>query len=83
MVVHQSFSYSEAGAGNTSAARVYSKLLDESAEARKAEARKVRTTIHRIPLFLLRRDRARSLSLSRSIPFIVVSSDEVGCRRRR
>ena len=51
MVVHQSFSYSEAGAGNTSAARVYSKLLDESAEARKAEARKVRTTIHRIPFF--------------------------------
>ena len=63
MVVHQRFSYSEAGAGNTSAARVYSKLLDESAEARKAEARKVRTTIHRIPLFLLRRDRARPLLL--------------------
>ena len=58
MVVHQSFSYSEAGAGNTSAARVYSKLVDES-----AEARKVRTTIHRIPLFLLRRNRARPLSL--------------------
>ena len=45
MVVEQSFSYSQAGAGNMSASRIYSKLLEESDADRKAEAAKVRIVV--------------------------------------
>ena len=87
MVVEQSFSYSQAGAGNMSASRIYSKLLEESDADRKAEAAKVKSWLPFPPSLSLARD-----ALSRALrPTTFVSpfrpphrrADQVGRRRRR